>query len=463
MRMRHKKHGEERILACAEFSVPTPETDTFGRSIEADSPVIVPREIFGNDLPVALEIGCGKGGFAIKTAKANPDMNFIDCTFDLTGAKEGLVLFNTGNGYIDTKITVTGCEIILGDNNVTLISGNDISGGATTFDGTVTFKKAENGNYTAITLPAGMTLPVTSVNDGELVFVKVGENTVNETVTYRLRLAEISDISYAPKMSITLANGFVVNVYVPVNYTQMFTFNGVTYNADNNYGGNVVEVNGNDYYLVTASLGSSEGAKSLKLVASVKAGETYATATFTFSIPKYVAKLLADADATETEKTLATDVLAYIKEAYNYVGFAADNTAEEISRVNALINSIIGADYKAVPGASGVTVNSGAVTAVTLNLDARPTVRFYVTDTALEFYLNGKKLNTVSGVDAELGAYIELDVYAYALAETITYAGGSYHVSSFVTGAQGTAYETLAKAFLKYAESANNYRASVVK
>lgn len=77
MRMRHKKHGEERILACAEFSVPTPETDTFGRSIETDAPVIIPSEIFGNDLPVALEIGCGKGGFAIKTARANPNMNFI--------------------------------------------------------------------------------------------------------------------------------------------------------------------------------------------------------------------------------------------------------------------------------------------------------------------------------------------------------------------------------------------------
>ena len=77
MRMRHKKHGEERILACSEFLIPTPETNEFGRSIATDTPVIVPSEIFGNNLPVALEIGCGKGGFAIKTAKARPDMNLI--------------------------------------------------------------------------------------------------------------------------------------------------------------------------------------------------------------------------------------------------------------------------------------------------------------------------------------------------------------------------------------------------
>lgn len=34
-------------------------------------------EIFGNDNPVRLEIGCGKGKFVCDTAKANPDINFI--------------------------------------------------------------------------------------------------------------------------------------------------------------------------------------------------------------------------------------------------------------------------------------------------------------------------------------------------------------------------------------------------
>ena len=53
MRMRHKKHGEERILACSEFLIPTPETNEFGRSIMTDKPAIVPSEIFGNDLDIA--------------------------------------------------------------------------------------------------------------------------------------------------------------------------------------------------------------------------------------------------------------------------------------------------------------------------------------------------------------------------------------------------------------------------
>ena len=77
-------------------------------------------------------------------------------------------------------------------------------------------------------------------------------------------------------------------------------------------------------------------------------------------------------------------------------------------------------------------------------------------------YVNGGKLNTVSGTDAN-GAYVELDVYAYALAETITYGeGGSYHISSFLEGAAGEDHENLVACFIKYTESAAAYREYVV-
>ena len=32
---------------------------------------------FGNDNPVCLEIGCGKGGFVIATALTNPSVNYL--------------------------------------------------------------------------------------------------------------------------------------------------------------------------------------------------------------------------------------------------------------------------------------------------------------------------------------------------------------------------------------------------
>lgn len=66
MRMRKKKHGAERIEACAELRIADAAAmkDGFG-------------EIFGNDAPVHIEIGCGKGNFACGMAKKYPDVNFI--------------------------------------------------------------------------------------------------------------------------------------------------------------------------------------------------------------------------------------------------------------------------------------------------------------------------------------------------------------------------------------------------
>ena len=66
MRMRKKKHGAERIEACAELRISDPSLmkDGFG-------------DIFGNDAPVHIEIGCGKGNFACGMAKKHPEVNFV--------------------------------------------------------------------------------------------------------------------------------------------------------------------------------------------------------------------------------------------------------------------------------------------------------------------------------------------------------------------------------------------------
>ena len=69
-------------------------------------------------------------------------------------------------------------------------------------------------------------------------------------------------------------------------------------------------------------------------------------------------------------------------------------------------------------------------------------------------------LETVKDVD---GKYVELDVNAYALAETITFGdGGSYHISDFFEKSKGETYETLVACFVKYVESAAAYRNSVI-
>lgn len=77
MRMRKKKNLGTRLESCEQFLVATDlEERDYNKAIE-EKELIDYREIFGNDNPVHLEIGCGKGQFIMEKAKANPDINFI--------------------------------------------------------------------------------------------------------------------------------------------------------------------------------------------------------------------------------------------------------------------------------------------------------------------------------------------------------------------------------------------------
>ena len=66
MRARKKKHGAERIAACAHLLIEDPAI------LKED-----PQTPFPEKRPLHLEIGCGKGSFACGMAAAHPDVNFI--------------------------------------------------------------------------------------------------------------------------------------------------------------------------------------------------------------------------------------------------------------------------------------------------------------------------------------------------------------------------------------------------
>ena len=63
MRMRKKKNCDARMEACNDLWVREPEMAKGKWS-----------EIFGNDNPIHLEIGCGKGKFVSEMAAENPDL-----------------------------------------------------------------------------------------------------------------------------------------------------------------------------------------------------------------------------------------------------------------------------------------------------------------------------------------------------------------------------------------------------
>ena len=400
-----------------------------------------------------ISYGAATTGKTIKLT--NNNVTVKNCNIDLTNSVSTAHIFSAPK-TICANATLIGGTVTFGEKNVSLADG---------LYGDFKLGKDDNGNYTVFKFLKNDATVITNefatVEGTKVVLSKTGYD--EDYNILKPLPVEVANINYSPKMSITLSNAFIMNVYVPVAGTQKFTFGGVTYeNLDPN-GENVVTLSdGKDYYLVSVALGSSEAAKEVKLTAFVDLGNSIANATFTFSIPKYAAKLLADNNATDVEKALVKNVLAYVKEAYNYAGFAEDNSADEIARVTALIDSIIG-DYAGTPTESGANAdnNGGVVTAVTLNLDATPSIRFYTTNTSLALYANGRKLNTVSGTDS-YGTYAQLDVYAYALAETITFGnGGSYHISSYVAGA-GENEKALANAFVKYVESAAAYRNEVI-
>lgn len=66
MRMRKKKNCAERIARCSHIHITDPQAHKGEWS-----------SVFGNDNPIHIEIGCGKGSFVVGMAKMYPDVNFI--------------------------------------------------------------------------------------------------------------------------------------------------------------------------------------------------------------------------------------------------------------------------------------------------------------------------------------------------------------------------------------------------
>ena len=371
-------------------------------------------------------------------------------------AKAGTPIFdlNDSKDLVNGTVTVNGGAIIahsFGTADLFAGSAND----------NIIFAKAENGNYTALTLPVGVEAPTAEFNG--LVFVKVSEN--GETVTYRLRPTAVAELDFVPKMSLTLDRDLILNVYVPAKaFLNSFSLDGVEY-ADL-AALEKVTVGEEDYYLVSISLDAKSAARDVVLRANVTLGEKSAVGTFKFGIIKYAEKILAD--GSDVEKTLVRDVLSYVRAAYAY--FKTED-ADTVSRINA----ILGADYDAsnAPAIEGsANATTSGLKSATFSLDGTPAMRFYLADGAdaskYAFFIDGTRVKTETSAD---GTYIDIDVYAYALCETVTYTidgveSGNFHIGAYYEWSKTQNNENLVNLvarFWKYLQSARAYRDSVVK
>lgn len=77
MRMRRKKHLPERLEAVTDILfIGEQEDRNFKTAIENKDYIDI-KKWFGNANPVYLEIGCGKGRFAVEYAKKHSDINLL--------------------------------------------------------------------------------------------------------------------------------------------------------------------------------------------------------------------------------------------------------------------------------------------------------------------------------------------------------------------------------------------------
>ena len=79
MRMRKKRNFEARMDACGDLLLVQGANGILNMKEAAENyrALIDFAGVFGNENPVALEIGCGKGGFVIALAQQNPNVNYL--------------------------------------------------------------------------------------------------------------------------------------------------------------------------------------------------------------------------------------------------------------------------------------------------------------------------------------------------------------------------------------------------
>lgn len=79
MRMRKKRNFEARMEACSELLLARGAGGILNMKEAAEHyrALIDFPAVFGNDAPVELEIGCGKGGFICELAEKNPDVDYL--------------------------------------------------------------------------------------------------------------------------------------------------------------------------------------------------------------------------------------------------------------------------------------------------------------------------------------------------------------------------------------------------
>jgi hypothetical protein len=402
---------------------------------------------------------------AVKGKKVGYNIEFNDCTFDVRNAAKLSTLFNAKDTNYGSD--ALNCVIDLTVRGGSILAANaDVVWAEYGANGSLArFEKNAAGKLTDLTLTPSADVIANGVESslGELEFVI--DSTDGGSSHYVLVNKTLTDIAFTPMVSITLDRDLILNVYVPViDQLTALDFAGKTVDLTVQ---EQLTLNGTDYYVIRTPLAASAAAGYLPMRATISAGNKSATKSYAFGVIRYAELVLAGNN--DTEKALIKNVLSYVRAAYAYFG-TEDATA--VSAIDAILGEGYDENHKHIDEGEKDSVTAGFKGA-TLVLDATPAIRFYLTDgadaSAYEFFIKDSKVNTVTGTDTN-GAYIEIDVYAYAMCETVTYTvrgevGGSYHIASYYAyAAEGGDARLIALVdrMWSYFQSAREYRDAAI-
>ncbi|MDD4290932.1 MAG: tRNA (guanosine(46)-N7)-methyltransferase TrmB [Clostridia bacterium] len=107
--MRLKKHLNERFENVSKYIAAKEDKSFYS---ERSSVVLSPFDIFNNNNPTSLEIGCGKGAFAFNYAQLHPNINLIAVDM-ISNVIIDAVEMVADEGLINVKFMVIAAENLL--------------------------------------------------------------------------------------------------------------------------------------------------------------------------------------------------------------------------------------------------------------------------------------------------------------------------------------------------------------
>ena len=391
------------------------------------------------------------------TNSGSYSFDFIDCDITLNCANPTVFNANSANGLMATSIRVIG--------------------GAMTFDGgfdalhfvienegcAVTFLPDGNGDYTVVRIKGGTAQDLSEIyttDNGLKIFAL---STTEDG--YGIYLLATPNLTVAPLISLTLYTDFVYNVYIPVkDYITSITLGNSVYTDLAALA--TREIGGVAYYHLTEKVGVTEAGNVTALVIEAE----FDSQSFTVSVIAYASSILAGENAL-VEKTLASDILSYIRSAYAYADIN-DGTVEKI-------DAIIGADYDenneaTLPEARMETLG---LASARFMLSETPYFVFYpeldesgnpvYSLDSYVFSLDGKYRLESYVTEIEGKTAFVVKSYAFAVDNDIVYfidgtsVRGTYNVGAyyeFATELADAELIALIERLVKYAESAEAYR-----